>query len=217
MVYAGGRAIEGHPRQCQYMRAGIIRCGKWAVKGSDYCATHGGKCEANSPDRIVRVGHLPTFYSDKLKGTLKAAVEGALQAPVAEQLSVLEELAVSRATAGLVVDMFQQAVDKNNGEAMQKAGFLVRETMEKIARLADIAARIQASGPNISVHTIHLIVNQIVRIAYEVFADDQPRAELFERMVRENVRLPSFGEAEGTSITPDQDVMEMDATIPRLQ
>lgn len=217
MVYAGGRAIEGHPRQCKYMRAGLVRCGKWAVKKSDYCATHGGQREANSPDKIVRVGHLPRFYSNKLKGTLRDVVEEALNAPVAEQISVLEELAVSRASASMVVDMLQQAIDQRNGEAMVKAGLLVRETMEKVARLADIAARIESAGPQVGVHTMHLIVNQIVRIAYEVFGEQQSLAEEFERKVRSDVKLPSFGEVEGTSITPDQDVQEMDASIPLLE
>lgn len=196
------------------MKQGIIRCGKWAVKRERYCATH-LYLENDGPDQIVRIGGLPVFYSSRLKGTLKDAVQQALDRPVHEQLSVLEELALVRASAADVVEEYCSAVEANDQRRILQTGLLLRDTMQKVANLAESATRIAMSGNDVSVHTLHVIVNQIVRVAYEAFKDNEDKAREFERLIFTQVKLPSLsGDVQGTSVTPDQDVAAMDAAVP---
>jgi hypothetical protein len=185
------------------------RCGRYATKGHIYCKYHGGHQDS------VRVDKLPTFYSERLSGTLRDYVNTAMGCAPSEQVNVLEELALIRAEAARVVALYNAAVQLGNDRKTWVAAELMTSALKEVVRVADVATKINnAANEKISVFNLAHTVNQIVRIAYDVFGSkDVAKAERFERLVREKVRV--LEEAKGTDSTPDQDVAEMDATIPR--
>ncbi len=161
---------------------------------------------------------MPGFYSKHLRKTLVDSINDALNVAPEEQVAVFEELATMRETVLPVLKMWDaaHAVEGDQGlEIQASAGALLREQLKEVVVVAETANRIMLSGKDqFSVHTLGHIVNQIVRIAYDVFGDDEmERAEHFERLVRERIKMPT-AENQGTLVTPDMDAIEMDDTVP---
>jgi hypothetical protein len=176
------------------------------VIGSRFCTSHGGRLKR----KPVRITNLPKFYSVHLSKTLQEAVEEALDSAPEDQLNLYEELAVMRASAADICKMYDACP---NDKTRMAAGGLLRDTMQEVARLCESAARVRASANDkLSIHNLSVVIAQVVRCAWEVFGDDEERAQQFEDLIREKVRMPE--ETRGTSITPDQDVMDMDASVP---
>jgi hypothetical protein len=129
-------------------------------------------------------------------------------------LSLLEELSLMRVLAGDTVALYDAAVGTEKTELVANAGMLLRDALRQVADMCEKAARVDALAKDkISIHHLSFVVNQIVRIAAEVFGDDTTRAAQFEQLIRERVRLPSI--QQGTLLTPDADVVDMDSTIPK--
>jgi hypothetical protein len=166
----------------------------------------------------VRVDHLPHFYSKHLRKTLQESIEDALDVAPEEQVAVFEELATMRETVVPVLKMWDAAHELEGQKGLElqaSAGSLLRDQLKEVAAVAETANRIMLSGKDqFSIHTLGHIINQIVRIAFDVFGEDElERAEHFERMVRERIKMPT-AENKGTLVTPDMDVAEMDDTVP---
>ncbi len=203
-----------NPRRCQSLKINRDPCRRWALRGSNYCQFHGGRS-----GKRVRNHHLPTFYSSKLTRTLSAAVEECLDKSPHEQLNLFEELALMRVQAGDAVKLYGAALELSDDnpaapELQTDAGLIMRDSLKDVISTCEAAARIEAASKDrITLNDVAFIVAQIVRIAYEVFDDDMERAQQFEVLVRDKVKITDGGR--GTDITPDQDVQDMDGTIPR--
>lgn len=199
-----------HPRACKAKRRrdGELCC-KWAVPDRNYCKFHNGHIGGKGP----RVNRLPVFYAKRLSGTLKEVIETSLDVPVSEQCSVLEELAVMRETAMQVMLLFEAALINKNQELITSAGILVKDALKDIVATAKIAQDIENNAKDkLSVHALGHVVNQIVKLAYEAFKHDLASAKEFERLIHARLVIPV--EQDGTTLTPDQDAMEMDSTVP---
>lgn len=172
----------------------------------NFCQFHGGR----TGRRGARIDNLPTFYAKHLKTSLKKTIEDQLEVDPIEQINIFEELAIIRATAVSAVTLYEKCVGT---KAEQGAGALVRDVLKEVVTTCQAAQQIESSSKdNISIHSIGHIVNQIVKVAYDVFGDDFEKAQLFEKLVNERVKMPL--QQSGTLITPDQDAAEMDETVP---
>lgn len=204
-----GSAPPNHPRRCQGMgRHSGVRCKNWADTGSKFCRFHGG----HLGKRHARVDKLPQMYSKHLTHTLQKVVEETLTQSIQDQLDLTEELAVIRGTVIDVCKLFD--LTEEGGDARLTAGALLRATLREVVSSCEAAARVAAiSRDRISVHNLSNVLNQVVRCAWQVFGDDHDKAREFEKLIKTTVRLPD--EVLGTSITPEQDVLEMDDSIPK--
>lgn len=235
-AYWSREARAKHPSRCQAVFKGQPDkiCCRWALKGSRYCARHGGKLErthrANNGGSNVRVNHLPRFYSKQLTGTLAEFVRESLDSPAVEQLDLLQELALFRAHAAQAVaqynmvraiyDMLPVGTPKELIEqakqAVWNAGAVMQDMLERVADLTLTASKVRANeAGSVSIHNIVDVSNQFVRIIYEMA--DEETARRIEHAVKNVVRVAATKQ-EGTTLTPDQiaqTVRAMDATIPR--
>lgn len=226
-----------HPRRCQakFKRNPDRKCWQFAARGERYCKFHGGHIikarRRNNGGSNVRVDHLPRFYAKKLSGTLAEFVRESLNAPAAEQLDILEELALFRAHAAEVVSEYNMAVAIYNmlppgtpAELVDKAkqtmfacGALMQHALERVAELTLTASKVRANqAGSVSIHDIVDVSNQWVRILYE--NTDEETARRIERAVKNVVRVAA-SKQEGTTLMPGQiedTVRAMDNSIPRM-
>lgn len=202
-----GAPAADSPHRCHANRRNGERCKKWSLTRSAYCQFHGGRRTAN-----VNIGHLPVFYSKVLNQTLQDALKAAVETDPHEQLNLFEELALMRMTAADAVQLWGIASEKGSIDSRIAAGEIMKAALAEVVKTCEVAARVSATGADkVSVHNITHVVRQIVRIAFEVMGKEE--AQLFERLVRERVKV-STGTT-GTTSTPDEDVAEMDGTIPQ--
>ena len=142
---------------------------------------------------------------------LKRRVKQAMRSDASLQFNLREELALTRAAASESVMYYDMALTTNNSELRLKAADLMSSALKEVVDIAGKAADIESkAADNLSAFQVQAIVDQIIRIAYNTFGE---RADEFERLIQSRVRLPSSGH-DGTDLTPDMDVMEMDASIP---
>jgi len=157
------------------------------------------------------------FYAKDLSTTIAQAVEEHLQTDPSEQLALFEELALMRHTASSALKLYSAAMTTNDLQTQATAAELVRHVLGEVARMCEAASRVQAAGKDkFSIHNLAYVVTRITKIAYKVFGDDEEgmqKARQFEELIRNEVKLAR--DVEGTTITPDADVVEMDETIPR--
>jgi len=205
---------EDHPRRCQakFKRKPGKICRNFALRDSRFCKFHGGARD-RALGRGVRVNHLPRFYQNVLTKTVAQLVEDQLGASPNEQLQIYEELALMRVAASQAVRLYGAALELGKDDIINNASVLMRDALESVVDTCETAAKIEASAKDkFSIHSLQQVVNQIVRLAHEVFGDDQSKVEMFERLMRTKIKMP-VGES-GTTLTPDQDVTEMDDTVP---
>ena len=207
-------AWTGRPpdeRRCKRIRSNGLQCGKWAMVGYDVCRTHGGNARKSNIKKRMHV-----FYAAVLGDTLTERIKDLIEAP--DVMTLREELALMRHAASNTVKLYAVACASGKEEAVLAAGALMADALKQVADMCERAARVESQGDDkISVMHIQVIVNQITRIAHRVLGEEHlALAQEFERLVRTEVRLPKTG-VEGTSITPDQDVLEMDETVPEVE
>jgi len=176
---------------------------------------------------------MPALYSKYYTKTLQAAIDEQLNRSPSEQLALFEELALVRESCGDAIklwsalrdmtvppDITDSAERKKRETELQSsrqiAGQLMVEALTQVTRIAQQAAIIEASGKDkYSIHTLKHFVQQIVGIAYETFEPDNRKlAEQFEAALHAKLKLP-VSDAQGTTLTPDQDAIDMDQTVPR--
>lgn len=171
---------------------------------------------------------MPKFYGKVLCETLKQAVERNLAENVSDQLSLLEELSIFRIVSSEAIKAYSDAEEliqknpngKNSKQLKATASFLVLDALKQVGEFCERAARVDnLQKDKFSIHTINSIVAQISRIIYEVVErkfDRRDIAEEIEIAIRDNLKVPALnGGTSGTSLTPDQDVSEMDAMVPK--
>lgn len=214
-----------NPKRCKtFIRRLGRKCRRWSVKGQIYCRFHGGlRTAANT----VRNHHIPMFYSKTLGKTLGNYIDEALGQSPSQQMSVLEELALIRHPAYQKVQLYDAVLRKLEAETDPKKQEQLRNAVEavsaamvvdlkEVVKVAETAARIDAMAKDkVSVHSLGHIVNQLTRLLYDVCGDDNlVIAQAFEERARTEIRLPT-NKINGTIITPDQEVLEMDDSVPR--
>jgi hypothetical protein len=152
------------------------------------------------------------FYSRVLNKTLQQAVEDSLGQGPEEQVAIFEELSLMRLAALDAVKLFSASQESKNVETRQAAAVLMRSAIHEVVKTAEAAARVNSlASDKVSVHNIKHVAAQITRIAHECMDLDQ--AKQFERLVRQRVKVQST--PEGVHTTPDMDVAEMDASVPK--
>lgn len=232
MPWAGGAPISNEYRCEVILRTGL-RCNKWAKKDPT-TGKSCGRCTVhlrNVPSTQLKVplAFMPKFYRHTLTKTLQSVVEEHLRLSNAEQIQLYEELALLRHNAGLAVEQYGKAYDMLlQARASQKQDLIalaeetlleaaeamksqLREVRDTCKTIAEIEAK---ATNNITVFTLHGVVRQMVFLLYETLGpDNMELAHQFEEMVRRDVVLPA-SEVKGTTITPDQEVLAMDATVP---
>lgn len=214
-----GPPPASHERRCKATRRREReRCKKWALKGSEYCAFHGGR------RRVTRKNTMPKRYAKFLGETLRNKIEELSQDPHHDQVSLYEEIAVARLAA---IQALKLAEPVLNGTVKVKPQTTVlaieclREAMNHVRDMVVSAARVeQASGSKVSLRVVDLIVMQLIKAIHDVCPDRKVADKIAEH-VRENVRLPMDKTADvwspsvidGVESTPDMMVHEMDASV----
>lgn len=158
---------------------------------------------------------MPLFYSKYLTNSIADVVAEQMGSDPRETLNLFEELALMRLASGDAVALWTAAQTSDDPKTRYAAGCIMADALKNVSTLCQQAASIESQGKDkFSVHTLRSIVNQIVRIAYRVFDEDLAKAQAFEALINEEIRLPSTGD-EGTNITPDMDVLDMDESVPK--
>jgi len=224
----GGAAPEQY--RCRAKRRCGLRCRGWAAKGRHYCRFHGGKNAAVRTDKM-------SFYGKRLGKTLQAAVDEMTSAPPSEQLSLYEELALARVTASEAVSLYDAAQKPGaSDDAKAQACAVVRDALCFVRDMALAACKAEESARDkVSIHTVRLVVAQVVRCIYRALEDPQmartllcigPRdplpydldgsrlAAAIEAKIKEEVKLPTSEVVGMTDLTPDGMARAMDqATV----
>jgi len=201
----GGKPPYDHPRRCQATRRCGLRCERWALQGSSYCQFHGGRRKGAGKYWVQKVAR---FYKRQLSDTLKAVLEEQLEAKPDDQLSLFEELALVRETAGNHVKVYSAAVDTGDQATIMAAGELMCISMQRVAEMCRIAAQVHNEQKSkFSIHDLNYIIEQIIRISYDCFEGDE-RVNQFALDIREKLQLRTD---QGTTLTPDKTVIEMDS------
>jgi hypothetical protein len=162
--------------------------------------------------------------------TLTDAIQELMSMPLGEQFEILEELALLRDAAGQCIALYEiarnaalraQQSGAAESEVISKlsttvtAASLLREAVDQVVRTIDRARSWDANGKDkISIRTLHVFVDQLVRIAHDIFGDD-PRVEQYRQAIRDRVKIPGPASDMGTTKLPSDDVDEMDASCPR--
>lgn len=98
------------------------------------------------------------------------------------------------------------------------AGQIMNSVLKNVVELSGKVQEIENTKRHaINTQDLGGIVAQFVEAVHDVLGDSEDMLPLVQEIALriKQIKLPRSG-PEGTEITPDQDVLEMDATIPRL-
>lgn len=216
---SGWPAPDGHPRRCQeFSRSTLKQCKNWALIDKEHCAKHAS----------LRNGvglRMSKHYGKYLNARLQDVVANAAAQPIAQLAQLNEELALMRDLAGQAVQLYS-AVELMPGDTDEQrskrdaakilAGGLMQEQLNAVANLCEKAIRIDSmASDKLGAHNVKLIADQITSMAWRCFGElpDQTPVLKFTEMLAETIKV-NVG-PQGTALTPDAEVSEMDASIPR--
>jgi hypothetical protein len=165
------------------------------------------------------------FYTQVLSNTLEERLKDVLQLAQDEQISLYEDLALARETVAATVELFSVAdtnhMEKGTEQSLQHkiaAGQIMREAQKDLLAICEAIGKQEerrANRTGVSVAAIAFIARQLTAAAAQIYGDDLDKAREFERIAK-SIRLPgSAAEIVGTLIEPGEDVLAMDATVPR--
>jgi hypothetical protein len=201
----GGKPPYDHERRCKATRRCGLRCERWALKGSNYCQFHGGRRKGQGKYWTQSVSR---FYKRALTESLEAALSEHTAMKPDDQLALFEELALVRESASAHVKIYAAALETGKQDTILAAGELMALSMQRVAEMCKAAASVNSTQKDkFSIHDLNYIIEQIVRISYDCFKDED-LVNVFAHRVRTELQLHE--KDRGTSITPDQEVTEMD-------
>lgn len=145
------------------------------------------------------------LYGDVLPRSLRDEHEALLSTEPDAQTQLDSELALMRLSLRDAVEVWGKA----EGTAKLIAAEMMEGKIDKVVRVASTIVRNNAQNA-VSVHQLHFAMRQMISLAYETM--DHATARAFEMLVSQRVHIGE--DTSGTTLTPDQDAMEMDATIP---
>lgn len=189
-------------------------------------------CDDITKHSLLNVNSVPAFYKKVLSGTFLAAIESNLAAPVAEQLSLLQELSIIREIANPAIEelstlsnqvnalkeLLHNDPDGSNSDVAKDilpefeklrelAAIKAVSVLKTVSEFCDKAAKIDAlSRDKFSIHTINSIVAQITRlISDELHGKGLDHIAVdIEEAIRNKLVIPVSNEGScGTDITPD--------------
>lgn len=153
-------------------------------------------------------------YGRYLSKTLKEVLEEQLNSP--DPLADLsEELVLMRECAGQAIQLYDVSLRSEEPQTRHNAALILRDALKDVADIAmRHAAIVEKQAGKFDVQHLAYVSNAICKLAYDVFGELAPElAEEFIGKLPNIIRLPG---KEGTELTPDQDVAEMDDTVPAL-
>jgi hypothetical protein len=148
------------------------------------------------------------FYKRALTESLEAVVAEHLEMKPDDQLTLFEELALVREAAAGHVKIYAAAIETGKQETIMAAGELMALAMQRVAEMCKAASAVNSTQKDkFSAHDLNYIIEQIIRISYDCFKDND-LVNVFASRIRSELQLSE--KDRGTSITPDQEVLEMD-------
>lgn len=173
----GGPPPPNHPRRCQARNSLGLQCGRWALRGRDYCAMHGGRTPLSRKK-------LANYYSKHAGRSLKSLLEEVASQPDDERLSLAEEIDVARINTARALQFFEKIVlnedfrDKDGNQVeigpekmlqlKSTCSNAVKQGLDQVASLVQAMAKVEAlKQDKISVHNIKWIVARIMRLIEE--------------------------------------------------
>lgn len=235
--------IEGHPHRCRAIKRNSKdprkigkQCSKLAVTGHQFCKSHGGKkreVEVLGAGRSQRhlnaelqAQELPQVYSRFLSNKLSERLQELAGVP--DELDLEQELALLRSVTVDAAQLYDLAINMPDQDASGKsisgvaeariaAGTLLRECVGEVRDMVEsIVSTQKERRETLTVPSLHIVVTQLVDLMYDELGDIAPHDKIRDLAKRmKDIRLPSQ-EIQGTLLTPDMDVREMDATIPSV-
>jgi len=186
----GGAPPPNHSRRCQSHNREKVQCGRWALKGREFCKRHGGKTPLFLP------GLMGKFYSQHAGPKLRELMEKAAAAGD-ERLLLDEEIDFSRTLALRSIQLFETAcLDETESAKTSvdlKAAAIAgaRNAMSHIADLVMKAAKIRALDANSAIApALDFVVQQVVKaVEDEVAVTDPILAKRLTDRLRD-IRLP---------------------------
>lgn len=213
------------------------RCRKIAEPDTDppRCATHLGinmlEKGHNNPKLLNGEGYMTRFYYKTFKPKLAERVQELLEeAPPIEQLSINEELALIRQGASHAVAQYSDLLEKREkGEQISEHALMIsadmmQDHLRKVIEAVESAGKLEEVKQKVAgtlVNCMNMVVTAVMRAAFDAFGDDCRMAtfknKLDEHLVWRGLPAVSGEEPTGTLLTPDQDVIMMDSSVPRSQ
>lgn len=163
-----------------------------------------------------------TFFAKRVGPKLRAVLEEAA-ADHKSVYSVVEEITLARDAATPIVAIYEKLrYDPPEGipkqqldEMLVVAGRSQMTAMDELTRLIERGARIVSlEADKLHPHIIDEVMKQVMRFVQISFPNDMEGLKRFDQLLTEELQLPSLNDGRGTTITPDQQVMAMDSTIP---
>lgn len=160
---------------------------------------------------------MPTYYAHHFGPTLREKLEAWIESPHHEQVSLHEELALSRLAAENAVKLAAAAMESEQQETRALALECMQAAITEVKEMALACSKIEKDlEDKISVRALHSFIFQIMRVIAAVV--DEDTAEKIREKIDTDVRVPRPGMLEeetndGTASTPDQLVDQMDKTI----
>lgn len=160
------------------------------------------------------------FYEKRMGPKLAAFVEECILQPESDQYNLSQELAIARDLMGEALELYEKAkllpdTNPHKGNRLATAGALMASAMKEVRETCRVGSEaFNNAKDKYSVHTLLDVVAQIKRMIRSCFDYDEDGLQRFDMLLTERLALPKIG-ADGTTITPDSDVMQMDDSIPR--
>lgn len=160
-------------------------------------------------------------YYRQMGPKLQAFVDECIAQPESDQFNLTQELALSRDLLDEAIGLYEKAKalkdnDPRKNSLLATAGSLLATASKEVRETCRVGAEVfNTAKDKYSVHTLLDVVSQIKRMIRQCFEHDPDALEVFDNMLSERLRLPKIG-TDGTTITPDADVMAMDDSIPRI-
>ena len=192
----------------RYIKKRGVRCNKWKLKGSRFCEYHGGRHKTTTKKSMG-------VYSKLLGKRLEEAMQDFIGAPHHEQVSLYDELAVTRVIAADALKLLDASMAENiSADTKALAISLAHDALEHVRDMCVAVNRIEKDADDkVSVRVIGLFVNQVVRAMQRVCGEDRELFERIEREVRETVRIPdarAMAKSVTSMVAPGEAVREMD-------
>lgn len=220
----------GKRKQCAAVVNGE-RCERWATSGQVRCHV----CIKVMRSDLARLdGKMSRTYRNISRVLEDRLIE--LEAAQSQVLSLREEVSLVRASADAAVKQFGEALElkqaaerafaenptekseanhKRARELHDVAAAEMRAVLSEVRTAVLDAAKLEATiGDKFTADAARLLLTQAADLLREVCGiEHQSIAQEFEELLPKRIGLNGDG-LSGTSHTPDQDVAEMDKTIP---
>lgn len=163
---------------------------------------------------------MPSKYRRHIGIPLKEKLDEFMDGGHHEQIQLYEELAIVRAMAvnalKLAEPVLQPGRKKIKAHIQVIALDLLAECMENVRKMVETIAKMEKlSDGKVSLRVVDMLLAQVIKLLHKKYPDDGDELEVLIRDIRlpEADHEPGGGFTQGTEITPDAMVTEMDESI----